>query len=128
MALNRNNRLFVIGGSIIVLVIMMLATVDPETQHYIDNVMENPDDYIGQVHIRGEVFEGSVDVENYTFILTGVNHNLIVDFNGAAVPDGFSEGKNNRHQGNIVILTSGEWILEAKEIQTGCPSKYESAE
>ena len=40
MALNRNNRLFVIGGSILVLVIMMLATVDPETQHYIDNVME----------------------------------------------------------------------------------------
>ena len=86
MALNRNNRLFVIGGSILVLVIMMLATVDPETQHYIDNVMENPEDYIGQVHIRGEVLEGSVDVENYTFILTGVNHNLIVDFNGAAVP------------------------------------------
>ena len=53
MALNRNNRLFVIGGSIIVLVIMMLATVDPETQYYIDNVMEDPEDYTGDVHIRG---------------------------------------------------------------------------
>ena len=83
MALNRNNRLFVIGGSIIVLVIMMLATVDPETQYYIDNVMEDPDDYTGDVHIRGEVLEGSVDVENYTFVLTGVNHMLLVDFHGA---------------------------------------------
>ena len=127
MALNRNNRLFVIGGSILVLVIMMLATVDPETQHYIDNVMENPEDYIGQVHIRGEVLEGSVDVENYTFILTGVNHNLIVDFDGAAVPDGFGEGKTIAIKGTLA-LTSGDWILEAKEIQTGCPSKYESAE
>ena len=80
MALNRNNRLFVIGGSIIVLVIMMLATVDPETQYYIDNVMEDPEDYAGDVHVRGEVLEGSVDVENYTFLLTGVNHMLLVDF------------------------------------------------
>ena len=124
--LKRTLLLFV-GGSIIVLVIMMLATVDPETQYYIDNVMDDPEDYTGDVHIRGEVLEGSVDVENYTFVLTGVNHMLLVDFHGAAVPDGFSEGKTIAIKGTL-SSSSGEWILDAKEIQTGCPSKYESAE
>ena len=127
MALNRNNRLFVIGGSIIVMLILMLATVDPETQYYIDNVMEDPEDYTGDVNIRGEVLEGTVDVENFTFFLTGVNHILLVDFNGAAVPDGFSEGKTIAVKGTL-STSSGDWILYAKEIQTGCPSKYESAE
>tara|TARA_B100000614_G_scaffold14410_4_gene12038 strand:+ start:9400 stop:9717 length:318 start_codon:yes stop_codon:yes gene_type:complete len=105
----------------------MLATVDPETQYYIDNVMEDPEDYTGDVNIRGEVLEGTVDVENFTFFLTGVNHILLVDFNGAAVPDGFSEGKTIAVKGTL-SSSSGDWILYAKEIQTGCPSKYESAE
>ena len=104
---------------------MMLATVDPETQHYM--TMSWKIQRITSVSSIGEVLEGSVDVENYTFILTGVNHNLIVDFNGAAVPDGFGEGKTIAIKGTLA-LTSGDWILEAKEIQTGCPSKYESAE
>ena len=71
--------------------------------------------------------EGTVDVENFTFFLTGVNHILLVDFNGAAVPDGFSEGKTIAVKGTL-SSSSGDWILYAKEIQTGCPSKYESAE
>ena len=49
------------------------------------------------------------------------------DREGAAVPDGFSEGKTIAVKGTL-SSSSGDWILYAKEIQTGCPSKYESAE
>ena len=79
MALTRSNRLLAVGGSILVLVVMMLATVDPQTQYFVDEVMENPDDFIGEVHIRGEIANGSIDSENYTFTLMGINHSLFVD-------------------------------------------------
>ena len=45
MALTRTNRLLAVGGSILVLVVMMLATVDPQTQYFVDEVMDNPDDF-----------------------------------------------------------------------------------
>tara|TARA_S200000501_G_scaffold101508_1_gene94986 strand:- start:12 stop:395 length:384 start_codon:yes stop_codon:yes gene_type:complete len=127
MALTRTNRLLAVGGSIIVLVVMMLATVDPQTQYFVDEVMENPEDFEGQVHIRGEVANNSVDSENYTFLLLGIEYELFVDFSGTAVPDGFNEGKTIAVKG-LLMYDSGTWILQAKEIQTGCPSKYVSAE
>ena len=40
MTLSRTNRLLAVGGSILVLVVMMLATVDPQTQYFVDEVME----------------------------------------------------------------------------------------
>ncbi len=127
MALTRTNRLLAVGGSILVLVVMMLATVDPQTQYFVDEVMENPEEFEGQVHLRGEIANNSIDSEKYTFILMGVEHELFVDFSGTAVPDGFNEGKTIAVKGQL-IYESGSWILEAKEIQTGCPSKYVSAE
>lgn len=127
MALTRTNRLLAVGGSILVLVVMMLATVDPQTQYFVDEVMENPEEFEGQVHLRGEIANNSIDTERYTFILMGVKHELFVDFSGTAVPDGFNEGKTIAVKGQL-IYESGSWILEAKEIQTGCPSKYVSAE
>ena len=127
MALSRTNRLLAVGGSILVLVVMMLATVDPQTQYFVDEVMENPEDFEGQVHLRGKIANGSIDSENYTFTLIGIEHGLFVDFSGTAVPDGFNEGKTIAVKGELVY-DSGAWILEAKEIQTGCPSKYVSAE
>ena len=127
MTLSRTNRLLAVGGSILVLVVMMLATVDPQTQYFVDEVMENPEDFEGQVHLRGKIANGSIDSENYTFTLMGIEHGLFVDFSGTAVPDGFNEGKTIAVKGELVY-DSGAWILEAKEIQTGCPSKYVSAE
>ena len=127
MALSRTNRLLAVGGSILVLVVMMLATVDPQTQYFVDEVMENPEDFEGQVHLRGKIANGSIDSENYTFTLMGIEHGLFVDFSGTAVPDGFNEGKTIAVKG-VLMYDSGAWILEAKEIQTGCPSKYVSAE
>lgn len=127
MALTRTNRLLAVGGSIIVLVVLMLATVDPQTQYYVDEVMENPHEFEGHVHLRGEIANNSINSENYTFVLIGINHELFVDFSGTAVPDGFNEGKTIAVKG-LLISDSGTWILEANEIQTGCPSKYVSAE
>ena len=60
MALTRTNRLLAVGGSILVLVVMMLATVDPQTQYFVDEVMDNPDDFEGQVHLRGEIANDSI--------------------------------------------------------------------
>ncbi len=127
MALTRVNRLLAVGGSLMVLVVMMLATVDPETQYFVDEVMDNPDDFSGDIHLRGEISNNSINSENFTFTLSGIYHQLFVDFSGAAVPDGFNEGKTIAVKG-LLKYDSGNWILVAKEIQTGCPSKYESVQ
>ena len=127
MGMTRSNRLLAVGGSILVLAVLMLATVDPETQYYVDEVMEDPEQFSGEVHVRGEIANNTIDSTNYTFFLVGMYHQLFVDFSGTAVPDGFNEGKTIAVKGTL-YEESGNWILEAKEIQTGCPSKYESVE
>ena len=116
MALSRTNRLLAVGGSILVLVVMMLATVDPQTQYFVDEVMDNPDEFEGQVHLRGEIANNSIDSENYTFILMGIEHELFVDFSGTAVPDGFNEGKTVAVKGELVYEL-GAWIINQKKIK-----------
>ena len=67
---------------------------DPQTQYFVDEVMDNPDDFERASPSRGEIANDSIDSENYTFILVGIEHELFVDFSGTAVPDGFNEGRN----------------------------------
>jgi len=105
------------------LVAMMFVSIEPSTQYYIDEVMESPEDYEGDVHLRGQVEPGTIDTSMSSFMLIGIEYSLIIDFSGAAIPDGFDEGHTIAIKGQLLNSEQG-WILMAKEIQTGCPSKY----
>jgi len=105
------------------LVALMFVSIEPNTQYYIDEVMKTPEDFEGDVHLRGQVEPGSIDSSMSSFMLIGIEHSLIIDFSGAAIPDGFDEGHTIAIKGQLLNSEKG-WILMAKEIQTGCPSKY----
>ncbi|MBR84467.1 MAG: hypothetical protein CMA85_00755 [Euryarchaeota archaeon] len=123
MAGTRASRLGLVAICMVALVALMFISVDPETQYYIDEVMESPESHEGDVHMRGQVELGSVDSSETSFTLIGQEHSLSIDYSGAAIPDGFDEGLTIAVKGQLVN-DDGDWILLATEIQTGCPSKY----
>ena len=106
-----------------ILVTLMFVSVDPQTQYYIDEVMDSPEGHEGDVHLRGQVEPGSINSSSNSFMLIGLEHSLRIDFSRAAIPDGFDEGNTIAVKGQLVVV-EGSWILMAYEIQTGCPSKY----
>ena len=65
----------------------------------------------------------SLDSDSSSFELAGSSHSLNIDFSDVAVPDGFEEGHTIAVKGNLINTADG-WLLKAREIQTGCPSKY----
>jgi|TARA_B100001996_G_scaffold211339_1_gene162209 cytochrome c-type biogenesis protein CcmE len=126
MALTRVSRLVVVFGSSLVVLGLMMASVDPEIQYSVDEIMDDPDKFHeSQVFVRGVVSTGSLNNEEASFILEGVTGSILVDFSNAPIPDGFDEGRTIAVRGNLGKL-SGIWVIDSFEIKTGCPSKYEA--
>ncbi|MEC7708201.1 MAG: cytochrome c maturation protein CcmE [Candidatus Thermoplasmatota archaeon] len=126
MALTRVSRLVVVFGSSLAMLGLMMASVDPEIQYSVDEIIDNPDKYQdSQVFVRGVVSFDSINNEEAEFILEGVSGSILVDFSDAPIPDGFDEGRTIAVRGNLEMM-NGIWVIESFEIQTGCPSKYES--
>jgi len=123
MAGTRASRLGLVAVCMVALVALMFISVDPETQYYIDEVMNSPQEHQGDIHMRGQVEPGSIDSAASSFVLIGIEHSLNIDYSGAAIPDGFDEGHTIAIKGQLAN-DNGSWILIANEIQTGCPSKY----
>ena len=96
-------------------------------QSYIDEVMDDPTAYEGELHVRGEVSIGSLETDNFSFSISGVRHVLHVDYSSTVIPDGFDEGNMIAIKGDLLII-DGLWVIEAHEIQTGFPSKYEASQ
>ncbi len=119
-------RLVAVGVIMLGLIGLMYLSVDPETQYTVDEVMESPEEFENEeVHIRGIVKFDSVNNASHTFVVQGNLFELSVKFTDIAVPDGFGEGKTIAIKGHLSEDSSG-WLLTANEIQTGCPSKYET--
>ena len=126
MALTRLSRLVIVFGSSLAVLGLMMASVDPEVQYSVDQIMEQPDEFEdSQIFVRGVVSSGSVDNEGMSFILEGVTGEFTVDFADSPIPDGFDEGRTIAVRGDLV-KQNGLWVIDTFEIQTGCPSKYES--
>ena len=121
-------RLFTVGSLLSILVLAMLIQARPLPQITVDEMISNHEDYIGKdVHVRGSVKEGSVDEYGVIFVLTGNEHEVIIDASGIAVPEGLTEGTTVAVQGKLRIGDNG-WEIDATVVQTGCPSKYEAVE
>ena len=126
MALTRISRLAIVFGASLAVLGLMMASVDPEIQYSVDEIMEEPERFQdNQIFVRGVVSIDSMDNEEMRFILEGVTGEIFVDFTHSPIPDGFDEGRTIAVRGDLVTQ-NGIWLIDSFEIQTGCPSKYES--
>ena len=126
MALTRISRLAIVFGASLAVLGLMMASVDPEIQYSVDEIMDDPERFQGnQIFVRGVVSIDSMDNEEMRFILEGVTGEIYVDFTHSPIPDGFDEGRTIAVRGDLVTQ-NGIWLIDSFEIQTGCPSKYES--
>ncbi len=126
MNTTRKSRLLFVGVIMLGLVGLMFLSVDPQVQYTVDEVMESPEDFSSdEINIRGMVKIQSIDNSTSIFILEGTDSEIQVSFAKIAVPDGFEEGRMIAVHGNL-IQEGGLWQIDAKEIQTGCQSKYET--
>ena len=126
MNTTRRSRLLFVGAIMLGLIGLMFLSVDPQVQYTVDEVMDSPEEFSSEeVNIRGIVKNESIDNSSSTFLLQGSESKILVSFAMIAVPDGFEEGRMIAVKG--YLIQDGEmWIIDAKEIQTGCPSKYET--
>lgn len=126
MKTTRRSRLLFVGAIMLGLIGLMFLSVDPQVQYTVDEVMDSPEEFSSEeVNIRGIVKNESIDNSSSTFLLQGSESEILVSFAMIAVPDGFEEGRMIAVKGNLI--QDGEmWIIDSKEIQTGCPSKYET--
>ena len=126
MALTRISRLAIVFSASLAVLGLMMASVDPEIQYSVDEIMEEPERFQdNQIFVRGGVSIDSMDYEEMRFILEGVSGEIFVDFTHSPIPDGFDEGRTIAVRGDLVTQ-NGIWLIDSFEIQTGCPSKYES--
>ncbi len=122
----RATRISIVFASSLCILALMLLTVEPEPQYTVDEILASSDDFNGErIFIRGQVANGSIDHQSNHFTLLGVEEHLTIDYSAASVPDAFAEGLSISVRGTLVS-EGGNWMMKASEIQTGCPSKYES--
>ena len=126
MALTRISRLTIVFVSSLVVLALMMASVDPEIQYSVDELMDDPRKFEeSSVFVRGIVSPDSMNYDDLIFILSGNSHEILVNFANSPIPDGFDEGRTISVRGNMVS-NNGNWMIDSYEIQTGCPSKYEA--
>lgn len=102
--------LFLVGGAGVA-----MAGVQPQAALTPGQAVEET----GNARVKGVV--DTVDRANNTFVLAGDGHELTVRMN--ALPAAVRPGNSLLAQGEI-LLEQGTRVLQAEEIQMGCPSKY----
>ena len=122
--MERRVRILVTLGMIAALAGLMLISVEPEVDLSVDQLMETPETYDGEtLRLHGTV--QTVDLSNNTLVLQGVSETITIDFSGTLLPAGVDENKTISVRGELTG-DGDDWTMNAYEIKTGCPSKYEA--
>lgn len=122
--MERRIRILFTIGMLAALIGLMFITVEPEVDLSVDQLMESPEQYEGDTfRLHGSVL--SMNMNNDSLSLQGVNHTIMIDFSGASLPSGVDEGKTISVRGELTV-NGEDWTMHAYEIKTGCPSKYEA--
>ena len=103
MIATKKTKLVIISLAMASLLLLMLISVDPEVQYSVDEVMENPNNYENKdLFIRGDALNNSLLSEQNSFILSGSNYEIMVDYSAASLPEGFQEGLPVAIKGNLL--------------------------
>ena len=128
MVANKKTKLIIISIAMSSLLLLMFISVEPEVQYSVDEIMTNPDNYENkELFVRGDVLNSSLIIEENIFTISGTNQYLIIDFSAASIPEGFQEGLPVAVKGKLVKINNS-WNIQASEVITGCPSKYETVD
>ncbi len=110
------------------LLLAMLIQAQPLPQITVDEMLDESSEYENnEVHVRGVVKPQSISEDGNMFILAGVESEVYVDATGIAMPEGLMEGTTIAVEGKLRTNEAG-WVIEATQVQTGCPSKYETVD
>ena len=117
-----------LGTIVVVSLLATLLLTPPEGSKSVDEVLTSPDEYRGEsISVRGVVKNGSYNLSNGDFILSGEDNELSVTIGSTQLSTAFSEGKTILVTG-ILVEVNNEWELRSEKIEVGCPSKYEAEE
>lgn len=125
--MERRVRLLAVGALLTTALLIPILLVPSNATLLVDELMEDPSDRIGkEISVRGEVVNGSIDLDNHRLVLNGTSHDLDVDLLTAEVSGGLSDGRTIFVQGRLAVDDGGSYVLVAEVIKTSCPSKYEA--
>jgi len=121
----RRTRLLITGGLLTLVILGAVILQSPEPTRTVDEVMDSPSGFVDEEFaLRGEVKDGSIDNSSMTFILHGVDYEILVDFVDASVSNGLGDNRTVYAKG-VLKYTNSMYVFEAEIIKTSCPSKYE---
>jgi hypothetical protein len=122
---SRRIRILLLGAVVTLGLLGVILIEAPEPTRTVDEVMENPSSYLDrEIAVRGEIVDGSIDVNESVFMLHGSTFTLEIDYLDASVSNGLGDNRTVYAQG-VMRYIDGEYVFEAQIIKTSCPSKYE---
>tara|TARA_B110000459_G_scaffold177735_1_gene202498 strand:- start:104 stop:487 length:384 start_codon:yes stop_codon:yes gene_type:complete len=122
---SRRIRILLVGAIITLGLLGVILIQAPEPTRTVDEVMEGPSAYLDrEIAVRGEIVDGSIDLNRSEFMLHGFTSTLRIDYLDASVSNGLGDNRTVYAQG-ILKYIDGEYVFEAQIIKTSCPSKYE---
>tara|TARA_B110001452_G_C15078932_1_gene376519 strand:- start:56 stop:439 length:384 start_codon:yes stop_codon:yes gene_type:complete len=122
---SRRIRILFIGAVVTLGLLGVILIEAPEPTRTVDEVMQDPSSYLDrEIAVRGEIVDGSIDVNESVFMLHGSSFTLQIDYLDASVSNGLGDNRTVYAQG-VMRYIDGEYVFEAQIIKTSCPSKYE---
>tara|TARA_B100001079_G_scaffold243221_1_gene229748 strand:- start:260 stop:646 length:387 start_codon:yes stop_codon:yes gene_type:complete len=124
--LSYRNRLLLIGSVVTIAVLGTIFLQAPEPTLTVDELLDNKSEHMdGQVAVRGEIRDGSINETSMTFVLEGTEFDLLIDYsNAGSISNGLGDNRTVYAEG-LFRLSDGSYVVEADVIKTSCPSKYE---
>ena len=124
--LSYRNRLLLIGSVVTIAVLGTVFLQAPEPTLTVDELLDNKSEHMdGQVAVRGEIRDGSINESSMTFVLEGTEFDLLIDYsNAGSISNGLGDNRTVYAEG-LFRLSDGSYVVEADVIKTSCPSKYE---
>jgi len=124
--LSYRNRLLLIGSVVTIAVLGTIFLQAPEPTLTVDELLDNKSEHMdGQVAVRGEIRDGSINETSMTFVLEGTEFDLLIDYsNAGSISNGLGDNRTVYAEG-FFRLSDGSYVVEADVIKTSCPSKYE---
>ena len=124
--LSYRNRLLLVGSVVTIAVLGTVFLQAPAPTLTVDELMEDKSSHLDEeVAVRGEIRDGSINESSMTFILEGLNYEILIDYsNSGSISNGLGDNRAVYAEG-VFRTNDGVYIVEAEVIKTSCPSKYE---